>query len=634
MISKIQSNDLSFKAARVNILATSDNHGNLMKLPRFLKTIENNAKDIFVKPESTSTLNIFALVGDWFINPSKRGFLTHPEKSNGELQNDALLETIKSVKGTLNKTIAKITGSETNSNELEVLYQLGNHCLDGGDRFALDFMKSNPMKSLVTNINLEKSPAVVDAMKSHGDKIVKSLEYSIVDDKNPDLVHKVLFVGATIPSMDFYNPNLCTGLEFYDNSTKKDANINEEDLQGTIKAIKDEVSAFKEKNPKGAVVLLSHMGGRLSEFVLKNVPEINHILNGHDHKTTQINYNNTSIDSLYQDNQMLKAINFEFDDNGNLKRTTMTPYYTATTVPDGLENHPMQKFLDENFAKDTVPVIRLGELRSEIEPSARRSEINEFVNVVLEKWGFIDEKECVQKMKNPEFNRAVMSEARKMFEERERVGRGVSELTYGDEIRYQNSYLMNYLTSAIKRAVRDIDKDVFTVAIQSSIVRGGLNNGADNMKVMKIFDGVSEDLSNLKIGNVKGSELVGLIHENILSNLKNPTRNTIIHWSDVQVDRTLLADIKAGKSDKKPEDAIKVRSKENKEVFEPIDLNKDYRMVIGEKFLVKDDIVWPGKIRDRFTSLYKTYDQLFKEYIASVDYNLYITPKTKEQRIL
>ena len=106
-----------------------------------------------------STLNVFALVGDWFINPSKRGFLTHPEKSNGELQNDALLETIKSVKGTLNKTVAKITGKETSSDQLEVLYQLGNHCLDGGDGFALDFMKKNPMKSLITNVNLEKSPA-------------------------------------------------------------------------------------------------------------------------------------------------------------------------------------------------------------------------------------------------------------------------------------------------------------------------------------------------------------------------------------------------------------------------------------------------------------------------------------------
>jgi hypothetical protein len=330
---------------------------------------------------------------------------------------------------------------------------------------------------------------------------------------------------------------------------------------------------------------------------------------------------------------MIKAINVEFDDDGNLKRTTTTPYFTATTVADGLENHPFQKFLDKNFEKDLEPVIQLREFKSDVEPAERSSGISVYIDQVLSELGYADSKERVQRMKEPSVNKIVMAEAKKRFENNEKVNRGLSELAYGEEIRHQNSYLMNYLTSAIKRAVRELDKDVFTVAIQSSIVRGGITDGANNLKIMKIFDGVSEDLSNLKIGNVKGYELVGLIHENILSNLKNPTRNTIIHWSDVQVDRALIADIQAGTSDKKIEDAIKVRSKTDKNLFEPIDLNKDYRMVIGEKFLVKDDIVWPGKIRDRFTDLYKTYDQLFKEYIASVKYDLRITPKTKETRI-
>ena len=193
---------------------------------------------------------------------------------------------------------------------------------------------------------------------------------------------------------------------------------------------------------------------------------------------------------------------------------------------------------------------------------------------------------------------------------------------------------MNYLTSALKRIIREKhDPDIFTVALQSSIVRGGLEDGADNLKVMKIFDGVSEELSNLKIGDVKGEELVGLIVENILGNLKAPTRNTIIHWSDVQVNRSLIEAIKAGKSDAPYSDAIRVRNKLTKQ-FEPIDLDENYKMVINEKFLVKDDIEWPGKIRDRFVSLDKTYDEMFREYITSVDYKLHITPKTKEQRIL
>lgn len=140
--------------------------------------------------------------------------------------------------------------------------------------------------------------------------------------------------------------------------------------------------------------------------------------------------------------------------------------------------------------------------------------------------------------------------------------------------------------------------------------------------------GVSEDLSNLRIGDVKGEELVGLIVENVLANLKAPTRNTIIHWSDVQVNRSLIEAIKSGKAEAKYSDAVRVRNKLTKE-FEPIDMQENYKMVIGEKFLVKDDIEWPGRIRERFVSLEKTYDELFREYISSVNYKLHITPKLK-----
>ena len=51
----------SFKAAQVNILATSDNHGNVHSLPKFVKTVETNKSDIFQKngtgfPQSKSNI--------------------------------------------------------------------------------------------------------------------------------------------------------------------------------------------------------------------------------------------------------------------------------------------------------------------------------------------------------------------------------------------------------------------------------------------------------------------------------------------------------------------------------------------------------------------------------------------------
>lgn len=634
MITRVQSGSPDFKAARINILATADNHGNIMQLPRVLKTIENNAKEIFPKAESPSTFNFLTMVGDWFINPSKKGLLTHPELSNGDMQNLAMLKTIDSVKVLLKKLAAKTSGIISGKTaELNVLFTPGNHDLDAGDKFLLNVMKKNPMKTLITNVDLSKSPAVQEAM-SLSDNIVKSAVYSIPDDKRDDLLHKVLFVSATIPSMDFYNPGLCKGLEFYDNSNKKDANLTEVDIQETINSIKEKVDDFKLENPKGAVVLLSHMGGRLSEIIRSNVPQINHVLNGHDHKNVQSNVGKTSINSLGKDNEMIKALNFEFDDDGNLIKATMTPYFTETTVTDGLEKHPFQVFLNDFFEKDLEPLVSLGEIKSEKAVEEAESRFPQQLDALFTKLGITDITQRTTLMKNDSFKELMFSEASKELEKSESVNKGLNKLTYGNEIRYQNSYLMNYLTSAIKRTVREkYDSDVFTVALQSSIVRGGLEDGADNLRVMKVFDGVSEDLSNLRIGDVKGEELVGLIVENVLANLKAPTRNTIIHWSDVQVNRSLIEAIKSGKAEAKYSDAVRVRNKLTKE-FEPIDMQENYKMVIGEKFLVKDDIEWPGCIRERFVSLEKTYDELFREYISSVNYKLHITPKTKEQRII
>lgn len=635
MIQKVQSSNQTFQAARVNILATADNHGNILRLPRVLKTIENNAGEFFPKSESPSTKNFFAIVGDWFINPSKKGFVTHPDLSNGDIQNLALLKTIDSVRMIVKNLAEKAQGyAGAKIPSLETLFVMGNHCLDAGDKFILSVMKKNPMTSVVTNANLEKSPALVEAMKEDKD-IVKSAVYSVPDDKNSELFHKILFVSATIPSMDFYNPGLLKGLEFYDNSNKKDTNLKEADIQGTIKSIKDEVDKFKEANPKGVVVLLSHMGGRLSEIVRENVPQINHILNGHDHKNLQANVGKTSINSLGKDNEMIKALNLEFDDEGNLIKGSMTPYFTETTLADGLENHPFQLFLNDFFRDDMKPLVSLDEWKTDRAADDKEQNLSKKVAEILDRMGLNSwnvQRETL--MQNKYFKEIIENKAMEEIVKSEEVDRGMTELSYGNEIRYKNSYLMNYLTSAVKRAVRkNCDPDIFTVALQSSIVCGGLKDNANNLEVMKVFDGVSEDLSNLKMGEVKGFELVGLITENILSNLKAPTRNTIIHWSDVQVNRSLIKEIRDGNSDADYADAIRVRNKITK-AFEPIDLNENYKMVIGEKFLVKDDIAWPGKIRDRFKSLDKTYDQLFRDYIESVNYELHITPKTKEERIL
>ncbi|MBQ8668373.1 hypothetical protein IJ472_01240, partial [bacterium] len=503
--------------------------------------------------------------GDWFINPSKRGYLTKPNMTNGDIQLQFLTKFISYVRGQAGK----------NAN-FDTVFTMGNHDLDAGDRFMYKVMNKAKMKTLITNVDVENSPGIQKAMATN-ENIVKSIVYEVQDDKDPNLKHKVLFVGVTIPSMKFYNPGLLKKMAFFDDCNKKDANLTPADLQGTFEAVRKEVDTFKKKHPKGAVVLLSHTGAPISKMIRDEVPQINVVLNGHDHKNLTSLKGKTNINSLGKDNEIVKSLNLHFDDNGDLETTDMNTFFSKTTVKDKLATNVLQKALEESFAKDVEPLVSLTSI----------------------------------------------------------AGRPVS-LDYGESIRFQNSYLANWLTSAVKRSVRTITGDPnVIVGIQSSIIRGGIKDGSNNLDIMKIFDGVSEDLSNIQVGRIRGDELVGLIVENIKGNLKAPKRNTIIQWSDIQVNRTMISKIVEGKLDKPFEEAIKIRNEETNE-FEPVVLHKQYKIAIGEKFLVKDDIEWPKKIRDRFHSMHRTYDQLLRSYIASDDINfqLKVTQKTQEQRIL
>ena len=55
MITKIDSRqNIAFKSAQVNILATADNHGNLSSIPLLTETIKANKSDIFIKSDGSA----------------------------------------------------------------------------------------------------------------------------------------------------------------------------------------------------------------------------------------------------------------------------------------------------------------------------------------------------------------------------------------------------------------------------------------------------------------------------------------------------------------------------------------------------------------------------------------------------
>ena len=536
---------VGFKAAQVNILAMSDNHGNVQNLPQLVGTIDKNKGDIFKKADEKSTLNMFAIAGDFFMNPHKKGYMTKPELSNGDIQANFLNKVVNTVKGMV-------------KNNFDTVYSLGNHCYDGGDEFVFNKLKDEPVKTLVTNVDLEKSPLVTGLMKDYKN-IVKSQVYEVQDDKNPNLKHDVMFVGVTIPSLK----GKLTKTELYDNCNKKDTQLTENDLQGTFAVLNKEVEAFKEKHPKGAVVLLSHMGAPISKMIQKNVPNINVILNGHDHTRDNAEQGGTIINSLGKDNEIVKSVNFRFNDDGDLEDVGYNMYITENSAPD----KEVKTFLDKNFEEDVKPLVKM---------------------------------------------------------------HGASELEYSDKIRYANTELTNFLTSTVAEEARKEIPDLDSVALQSSYVRGGIKEGSTNLNLLKIFDGIDVESQNLNVGNVKGNQLVDIISKNVKSNLEAPTRNTLIQWSDFQVNRTMIEQIEAGKSDKTYQDAVKCRNQQTGK-FENIDLNKDYKIILSNKILSKKDF---KEVKDNFKSINKNYDDFFRANIKGKNYEVNVDNKVKEQRVL
>jgi len=536
---------VGFKAAQVNIVAMSDNHGNVQNLPQLVGTIDKNKGDIFKKADEKSTLNMFAIAGDFFMNPHKKGYMTKPELSNGDIQANFLDKVVNTVKGMV-------------KNNFDTVYSLGNHCYDGGDEFVFNKLKDEPVKTLVTNVDLEKSPLVTGLMKDHKN-IVKSQVYEVQDDKNPNLKHDVMFVGVTIPSLK----GKLTKTELYDNCNKKDTQLTEDDLQGTFAVLNKEVGAFKEKHPKGAVVLLSHMGAPISKMIQKNVPNINVILNGHDHTRDNEVQGGTLINSLGKDNEIIKSVNFRFNDDGDLEDVGYNMYITENSAPD----KDVKTFLDKNFEEDVKPLVKM---------------------------------------------------------------HGASELEYSDKIRYANTELTNFLTSTVAEEARKEIPDLASVALQSSYVRGGIKEGSTNLNLLKIFDGIDVESQNLNVGNIKGNQLVDIISKNVKSNLEAPTRNTLIQWSDFQVNRTMIEQISKGESKNSYADAVKCRNQQTGK-FENIDLNKDYKVILSNKILSKKDF---KEVKDNFKSINKNYDDFFRANIKGKNYEVNVDDKVKEQRVL
>ncbi|MDD3237131.1 MAG: metallophosphoesterase [Candidatus Gastranaerophilales bacterium] len=522
MLNSNLGHNISFKQADVNILALSDTHGDTKSTIPLYQNIKDSKDDVFIKKSAPSTLNLLAVVGDWFMNPTQKGFLTYPKMTTGQYQSVFLNAIIKKTKSFVP--------------DLKVLYTPGNHCLDGGSKVLLENTKNIDMDTIISNSHIENAPDIKNLDKSSKNKISESKILEIPDDKDPKKIHKVLALGIIPINIDYLVKEDISGLGLFGTKNIKDADLKEKDARETCVALKEIVDKFKEKNPDGAVMLMSHAGEPVSKTIARNVQNIDLILNAHDHQDKLSYVKNddgkiTRIVSLSQNAQKIEGVNIHFDDDNNIT-VSSKPHYTDFKNID--PKNPIQALYNYLFKKDLSPIFSI---------------------------------------KDP-------------------LGR--SELSI-DNVRYENNDLANFCTDAVYSEIKKEHPEVTVFGVGSTAFRKNLptstNRPIINMDNIDLMKGIAGELANVMVGSISGQILASYIYENVIDNLSSPSRNALNQFSGIVINKAAIQDLSQNNiniNSKNPKCAyqyIQIRNEFGE--FEPIDPEKNYNVALPKKLFVK-----------------------------------------------
>ncbi len=342
-------NSISFKQANVNIMAFSDNHGDLTTVPALYQNFYDNKEDIFQKKEDKSTLNVMAVVGDWFMNPMQGGYQTLKDKTSGDYQEIFLKSFIRNVKN-------NIPG-------LKTLYTPGNHCLDGGDKVLINHIKNINMDTIISNADLKNSKLINGLTPEQKERIQECKVLEVQDDKNPDLKHKVLVVGILPININYLVKEDISSLNILGAKNVKEADLIDADSEEVSNSLSEIVNKFKNEYPKSAVMLMNHSGEPAAKAIAKRIDCIDLILNAHDHQDKISYVNNksgftTKIISLSQNSEKLEAVNLQFDDDGCLS-VKSKPFHTDFSKID--KKNPLQRLYENILKKDINPLFKIND---------------------------------------------------------------------------------------------------------------------------------------------------------------------------------------------------------------------------------------------------------------------------------
>lgn len=455
-INSIQPYHFSFKGAQMSITAFSDTHGQLEDIGSFWEEIEKNKDDIFLK-EGKGKKDVVAVAGDWFMAGNVKGYKSNPDYNSQKYQ---LLFFNK-----LMKMFSRMSKSITS------IFTIGNHELDAGfEEFSKCARKLNS-QIVSTNVDLESS----DVLKHHA---LRSKTIEIQDDKDPSLVHKVLFLGVSPGNMSYYNKKL-EGIKFLDDVYKPQSKITPDEVKNSINAVKKEIEEFKKENPKGAVVLLDHFGGTFQDELLKQKLPVNVILSAHEHLDYDELKGSALIVKLFQNFKKFENVKINFDDNGDLSGIKTHAYY-----PKGLSGtNEMQDFYERVFKKDIEQSYSI----------PARDGI------------------CDLELKGVRYKNSYLA-----------------------------NYITDVILNRIQKRIPETDFFALNASAIRGPLKTKEGGEVNNINILLTLNGIRNEDANIMLSRVTGREILYMIAENVMSNAQSREKNPLNHYSGLSYNKTML----------------------------------------------------------------------------------------------
>ena len=452
----------SFKGANISITALSDTHGSLELTDRGYRAIINN--DVFEKEEKGKA-NYLIIGGDWFISGGKTGFMTDPNKPLMKFQAEML-----------NKFIGKL--KET-SPSLVTIFTTGNHDLDGGVDLFRETIRDIDADTVISNLDTNRSYKLQDAI-NEGKIVTEHIKF-IPDDKDPDIKHAILNLAIAPVNLQYFIFDH-SGLELTEDNNIPQNSMSPAQFQKTKEEIIKKIGSFKEKYPKGKVILTCHTGLSLGDEIAKE-SKVDLVFDAHEHKDEIRFVNGTMIVCLSQNFKKIANAKMEIDDNGDTKSITLKELRPNES---GFQSGELTAFYKQLFSEDLKKTYGIKSTDSDI-----------------------------------------------------------ASLSI-DGIRNKNNYLANFVTDCIMEEIKEIDPEVRIFALNSSSIRNGFKLGEEKtvtpFEVLNCLNGINHKAGQIVTNKITGRELIYMILDNFRFNKLDPERNTIIHYSGLKIDKTGFMD--------------------------------------------------------------------------------------------